>query len=99
PEMADPAVAREVLEMSKEAAQVLCPGDPNMAAQMAQNPQFWKFMFFAGRAVEAHNEEDANAPSAVLESGSGARPGAFEGDVADQIFGAPSATKSLSFLK
>lgn len=99
PEMGTKEVAEPVLQLSQQLAMQIAGGDPQMAEHIAGNPDVWRLVYMAGRAADAAAEEGSEGPPAVLESGNGAMSGAFEGDMADQLFGSSETNgRPLGFL-
>jgi hypothetical protein len=68
PELGDEETARNVLGVAEQWAQSI--GQPELAA----NPQVWKLVYLAGRAVDSGNQEGDSPPAAHLEGGGGASP-------------------------
>src|SRR5499427_8141570 len=70
PEMQDPEIAQNVIDVSRQYAQML--GQP----ELGDNPQFWRMAYMAGRAADAANAEQQQQPAAAtLEGAGGASPG------------------------
>src|SRR5262252_8747161 len=73
PEMEDPEVAQNVIDVSRQYAQML--GQP----ELGDNPAFWRMAYMAGRAADAANAEQQEPPAAAtLEGAGGASPGAAD---------------------
>lgn len=80
PEMGDPDIGPQVVAAARQTAEAY--GNPELANQ----PWFWRMTYMAGRAAQTAHEEGGETPSAAhLEGGAGARPGAQQVDLADQI--------------
>lgn len=83
PEMGDPDIGPQVVTAARQVAEA--NGHPDLADQ----PWFWRTIYMAGRAAQTATEEGAEPPPAAhLEGGAGARPGAQQVDLADQILSA-----------
>jgi hypothetical protein len=73
PELQDPEIAQNVIDVSRQYAQML--GQP----ELGDNPQFWRMAYMAGRAADAANAEQQEQPAAAtLEGAGGASPGAAD---------------------
>lgn len=81
PELREREVALEVVSTARQLAEAQFP--PQVAKVMAESPAFWRLIYMAGRAADAANAEGQDPQAAVLESGTGARPGA--GPTADEL--------------
>src|SRR5438105_556925 len=69
PEMEDPEIAQNVIDVSRQYAQML--GQP----ELGDNPAFWRMAYMAGRAADAANAEGDQQPAAAtLEGAGGASP-------------------------
>lgn len=92
PEMAEEETAQQVLAAASQLAQQM--GQP----ELAENPQFWRVVYMAGRAADAAAEEQGEIPApGQLESGAGATPGGGGGDLGDQIVGARRGASVLPY--
>lgn len=81
PEMGDPEIGPQVVAAARQTAEA--HGQP----QLANEPWFWRQIFMAGKAAQAAQEEGAETPDAAhLEGGAGARPGAQQVDMGEQMF-------------
>lgn len=92
PEFGDEEVANEVVKVSRQIAEHHMPGDPKAAAELADQPWFWRLTYMAARAAESANEEGNGVPNpAHLEGGGGGagRGGGQQVDLGEQIV-APS---------
>lgn len=70
PELQDPEIAQNVIDVSRQYAQML--GQPDLG----DNPAFWRMAYMAGRAADAANAEGEQQPqAATLEGAGGASPG------------------------
>lgn len=99
PELGDPEVAEPLLKPGGLAEQMAMElGLPEQAAKdLAAKPAFVRLAYMASRAAAAAQEEEgAESPAAAhLEGGSGARPGAQQVDLGDQIVGAARGGSSV----
>lgn len=76
PEFGDQEVATEVVKVSRQIAEAHMPNDPKAAAELADQPWFWRLTYMAARAAESANQEGTGVPDpAHLEGGAGAGPG------------------------
>jgi hypothetical protein len=96
PELVNEEVARPVFQLAKEMA------EHNGHPELQQEPWFVRMVYTAGKALEAANEEGAEAPSAAhLEGGGGAAPAGSQVDAMTQVFGAgedqPLGRRALPF--
>lgn len=85
PEIAEPEMAQQVVGLSTQIVQAY--GWPQ---EMAADPRLWRLAYLAGRAADAHNEEEqggADPVTALLEGGRGPMPGGGQGqvDLGEQI--------------
>jgi len=90
PELEDPQIAEQVIQASREYAQVISPQDPQVAATLAASPAFWRWAYMAGRQAEAAQGAAQAPPAATLEGAGGASPGSPDAGqlTADSIVGA-----------
>lgn len=92
PEFGEPETAQQVVEAAGQLAQSMNRPD------LANEPDFWRLVYMAGRAADAAQEEQGEVPApASLESGAGATPGGGGGDLGDQIVGAGRGGSVLPF--
>ena len=90
PEFGEPETAQQVVEAADQLAESM--NQPHLANE----PDFWRLVYMAGRAADAAQEEQGEVPApASLESGAGATPGGGGGDLGDQIIGAGRAGSSV----
>lgn len=92
PELQDPEIAQNVIDVSRQYAQMLGQ------SELGDNPQFWRMAYMAGRAADAANEEQQQQPAAAtLEGAGGASPGAADQreQVVQGILNADGAGRSV----
>jgi hypothetical protein len=90
PEMADPDVAGEVVDVARKYAEANFP--PEVATTLANSPAWWRATYMMGRALEAAQEEGGETPSAAhLEGGGSALSGGSSQDLGDAIVAAGRA--------
>lgn len=93
PEMEDPEIAQNVIDVSRQYAQML--GQP----ELGDNPAFWRMAYMAGRAADAANAEQQAPPAAAtLEGAGGASPGSSadaQQQVVQGILNADGAGRSV----
>lgn len=83
PEMTQPEVAQQVVGLANQIVQAY--GWP---AEMAGDPRMWRMAYLAGRATDAHNQEESGGDpaAALVEGGRGPNPGAGQQvDLGEQI--------------
>lgn len=89
PELQEPENAKQVVGLAAQVVQAY-----SWPKELAGDPRLWRVLYLAGRATDAHNEEEAQGGeqpgAAFLEGGRGARPaGVPQGqDLGDLITGA-----------
>lgn len=93
PDLGDPEIGPQVVQAARQVAEA--NGHPELANQ----PWFWRTIYMAGRAAQSASEEGAEPPAAAhLEGGSGARPGAQQVDMAEQIIPTDGVRRGRSVL-
>lgn len=95
PELAQPEVAKQVLDTTKEYVAAM-----NLPPELAGNMGMIRLVYMAGRAADTANEQGAAGAqsAATLEGGAGARPGGGQGGLTvDQIVGASGRRNVLPF--
>lgn len=95
PEFGDQEVATQVVQVSRQIAEAHVD-DPKRAAELADQPWFWRLTYMAARAAESANQEGSAPDPANLEGGAGAVPGGgSQVDLGEQIVGATRGGRSV----
>lgn len=99
PEVGEPETAKQVMDLTKQYAEMI--GQPALASDF----RFARLVYMAGRAADAHNEEQAaeSAGAVSLEGGGGAVPGgSAQVDFAQRIINGgedrPTGRAALPFM-
>ena len=79
PEMQDPEIAQNVINVSRQYAEML--GQP----ELGDNPAFWRMAYMAGRAADAANAEQQQQPAAATLEGAGGASPAGAADAQQQV--------------